>query len=128
MSVLSDVRTYLLADATLGGLVGSRVYPLILPQSPTMPAVTVSVVSGDRHHSTDGPSGLATPRVQVDCWGSTYSSANDVFEAVRKRLDGVTNGSIQVAFADNELDFYDSEVDLFRKVLDFLVWFNETTS
>jgi hypothetical protein len=132
MSIASDLRTYLLADATLTTLVGTRMYPLKLPQAPTMPAIIYTWISGARVHSTDGPSGLSNPRVQFDCWAQTYLEAEALLEALRKRLDGFqgTAGSswIQAVFFETERDGYDDDTELYRRSADFFVWYEEAVS
>ena len=129
MSIASDLRTFLLADATLGGLIGTRLYPLKLPQDPTVPAMTFQWISGQRAHAADGAVGLASPRVQFDCWAETYLEVESVFEALRKRLDGFrgTAGAsrVQGAFFETERDDYEDEARLYRRSADFFIWHEE---
>ena len=129
MSIASDLRTFLLADATLGGLIGTRLYPLKLPQDPTVPAMTFQWISGQRAHAADGAVGLASPRVQFDCWAETYLEVEAVFEALRKRLDGFrgTAGAsrVQGAFFETERDDYEDEARLYRRSADFFIWHEE---
>ena len=128
MSIISGLRTFLLTDATLSGLVGVRLYPNILPQNPTMPAVTITIISGDRQSSNDGPGGLNGPRVQIDCWGTSYASADAVFEAIRKKLDGKKSGIILGAFMDSDRDFYEPEPKYYRRSADYFVWHTEVVA
>ena len=135
MSIAADIVAFLLADATLGGLIGTRLYPLKLPQDPTVPAMTYQWVSGQRAHAADGAVGLASPRVQFDCWAQTYLEVEAMLEALRKRLDGFqgTVGSspgswIQGAFFETERDDYDDEVRLYRRSADFFVWYEEAVT
>lgn len=122
-----ELRTYLLADATIAGLIGTRLYPDILPQSPTMPALAYSVAGGVSVHSTDGASNLAGPRFQVDCWGATKNQAINLYNAVRKRLNGKRTGNIQGAFLEGWRDLYDPQPQLYRRIADFMVWHTEAT-
>lgn len=134
MSVASDLRSFLLADATLTGLVGLRVHPAILPQSGPFPAITYQWTSGTRYQTSDGPVGLSRPRIQLDCWAETYLQAEAVFEALRRRLDGfvgVMGGSpgtpVQGVFFESERDGpYEPEAKLYRRSADFFVFFEET--
>ncbi len=121
-----------MADATLTTLIVARLYPLILPQDPTVPAITYQVISGHRFHSTDGASGLSTPRIQFDCWAKTYLEAEALFEALRKRLDGfqglAVSTKVQAAFFESERDDYDDAARLYRRSADFFVWYEEVTT
>ena len=49
-------------------LVSTRVYMLVLPQSPTWPAVRVAVIDEPLETTVDGEQELARARVQVDAW------------------------------------------------------------
>ena len=124
------VRAILAADGTVSGLVSSRIYPMKLPQGPTMPAITYSRVSGPRVQELSGPSGLAFPRVQVDSWASTYAGVKALADAVRKALDGYrdTIASIRIGgvIMDGEVDIYEPGVEEYRVTQDYIVWHDET--
>jgi len=127
VSIIDDLRTYLLADATVASLVGTRIHPVIIPQKPPFPSVAIQTISGQRVHSTDGASGLTGPRIQIDCWDETFAGADAVFEAVRKRVDGKGSGVIQGMFIESERDSYDFEINLYGRSMDVFVWHEEAT-
>lgn len=79
------IRSLLLADTTVAGLVGTRVYSGILPQRPTFPAIVLTKVDKLSDVILDGTVGPNTLRLQVDCW------TNDV-DGVRA-LAAAVNGS-----------------------------------
>jgi hypothetical protein len=81
------LRAYVLADATVSGLVASRMYPVRLPQKATMPALVYTQISGLRHGHLRGPASAAEPRYQVDAWALTFSEAHQLGKAVRRRLE-----------------------------------------
>lgn len=130
---------HLTANAGVAALVGPRVYPVRLPTNVTLPAVSYQRISSTRLHSHQGASGLAHPRLQVDCWGRSYSSARGVATAVRKALDGYRGafggGGNQVpiggVFLDNEMDVPEEidededDVPLYHIALDFMIWHDE---
>ena len=134
MAVIEEaLRTALLADGTVAGLVGQRVYPLVLPTRAALPAVVYQRISGVRVASHDGPSELARPRFQFACIGSTYAGAKTVANAVRTALDGysgtVSEVQVFVALLENEVDFYTFESDeaagTCTVLVDFLIWHRE---
>lgn len=143
MSIATDLRSFLLADGTIAGLIGTRLYPNLLPQSPTFPAMTFGWVSGNRFHHLDGAAGIAGPRVQFDCWALTYLEAEALFEALRLALDGFRGdigGSpptrrIQGIFSEGERDLYEdgaaigsgSGAGLYRRSADFTIVYEEGT-
>lgn len=123
--------TFVKADATVGGLISDRMYGVKLPQQPTLPAIVFFRVSGERIFDTDGETGLADGRFQFDCWDDNLRGARELAEAVRKRLSGYSGAAggetVQGAFLENDQDLYDSELDAHRVMMDYLVWYNETT-
>ncbi len=70
------------------GIVGTRIYPLVIPQDATLPAIAYQRLSGPREHSHDGASGMAWARMQLAITGETYSSAKATAELVRAAMDG----------------------------------------
>lgn len=134
MSTSADLRTFILADATISGLIGTRMYPLRLPQAPTLPAITYQWISGRHVQSMNDRSGLSGPRVQFTAWAATYLQAEAVFEALRKRLDGFSGmaGATRIygALLDSDRDLPVEEVipdtTIMGRIADFFVWHQET--
>lgn len=143
MSIATELRTFLLEDTTLAGLVGQRLYPNVLPQAPTFPAMTFTWVSGTRFHHLGGSAGIAGPRVQFDCWAATYLEAEALFEALRLALDGFRGeigGSpptrrIQGVVSAGDRDLYEegaesgsgSGAGIYRRSADFMIYYEEGT-
>jgi len=109
---------------------GTRVYPLQLPQSPTLPAATYGRVSmGSPDQTFDGPSGMRGPRIRVDVWDDTYGGARTVATAIRTALDGYRGpaGAEEIAgsFEVLEQSLYEDDTKLHRVMLEFQVWGEE---
>ena len=122
-------RTYVLAGTTLKAIT-TRMYPLKLPQSPTLPAIVYTKVSGFREHDMDGSS-IATPRIQFDCYAATYAAAKALADALRERADSYTGvvgspaDTVHYAYLLNEQDFYEDDTKYFRVSMDFEIAHNE---
>lgn len=119
----------LLATAGVAALVGTRIYPGSRPQASALPAVVMTVISKTPSYSDDGEDGIAEARVQLDCWGATYSSAKTLARAVTAALSAFGGTASGVVFHYIALDL---EHDIqepgsgaqsypFRTSLDFLV-------
>jgi len=123
------LQTRLTTFAGLTPLVGTRVYPLKLPQTPTMPSVTYQRIDGPRESGIAGEHGMAHPRIQVDSWASTYGGAKAVAEQVRAALqrwsDATTTPAILDSFIAGDVDIYESDVELNRVSMDFIIWHRE---
>lgn len=137
MQLEEGLIDYLLTDSSLMALVGNgdspltcRIYPMLLPQNYTAPAMTYQRVSGQRLQNLSGPSGRAMPRIQFDIYANTYTSARAVGEKLRAALDGYsgTMGTVSVGQCTIETDFdgYAQDTDIYRITMDFM--FSHTES
>lgn len=124
------VISYLLSDSTVQALVSNRVFPGSRPQGSQLPAITIYRISGAPIYADDGEAGLDESRVQIDCWGETYSEAKQTARAVRDRLSGFVGPSGGITFQylliDSERDLRESGSNsseyLFRTSIDLIVW------
>jgi hypothetical protein len=129
----SALRTHILGDTSIKGQISERLYPLTLPQDPTLPAMTYQKISGLRFHDMEGASGLASPRFQFDIWSKSYLTSKNISDLLRKRLDGFkgTVGSdvIQGVFLDSERDFFEEDelLKFYRVSMDFFIYHEEIT-
>ena len=141
MTLEAELRAFLLADAMIASLVGTGsgfagVYPAPAPQGAPSPFVTFQRITADRVYSIYGPSGLAGPLIQIDCWseapehGGTYGETKDLAEAVRRRLDGYRGAmgsvTVQEVTIETESDLYEPQDKTRRVSFDFRIWFEET--
>ena len=137
MIIEEALYTYLSTHAGLSALVSTRVYPVVMPQGCTLPAVTYQKIDGPRVHAMGSDAGLAHPRFQVSCWGSTYKSTKDVAAQVRAALQDYTGtmggaGGVSVGgvFLDDENDLFDDAAGtgVYHVALDFIVWHTEAVT
>ena len=131
MPVESDLTAWLLADTALSALIGARVTWGARVQLEALPAIRCLLVSPGVTYTHSGPTGLASPRVQIDCFGATPESVQAVRDALADRMHaaraGVSGvGGIKGAFI--AADRHSEPEDLgggnmvFRRIIDFFVW------
>lgn len=129
MTLEEGLRTYTLAGSAVAALVGTRMYPRMLPQSPTLPALVYQRIDTRREHEHAGPDGLPRPRMQITCWAPLPLSAAGLASAVRQRLDGVraTMGTVVVesCLLVGERDVSDPEPGRYGVALDFMIQYQE---
>lgn len=124
---------YLQGFAGLVALISTRVYLMRIPQTATLPCLTVTRVSTPRElcHDTSGSTGaLAHPRFQFDAWATTYASAKAINDQVRAALNGHTGTTgtgitIRAALVADEVPSFDPETKLYRSRSDYHVWHEE---
>jgi len=115
-----------LANQTIAA---SRIYPLILPQQPTYPAITYQTISSVRTHAMGQDSQVVRVRMQVNCWGRTYAEAHALARQVTTQLSrfkGEVSGiTVLDVLLDNELDTYESDTQTRRVIQDYSLFLTE---
>lgn len=122
------IRDILVNDATVSAIT-TRCYPVGIPQNPTWPLMVYGKITGVREHSLQGPTGMATPRYQIEAWAETYSGAKSLAKAMREALDGYrgTVGTVRIGsfLIQSERDIYEDAVGCYRVIQDYYIIHNE---
>ena len=91
----------------------------------TLPRASIYRTGGLRDMHLQG-TGLMESRVQVDCYGATYSEAITASRGVRTALEGYSIGAIQAIFLEATRDGFADDAQLLQRVsLTFIVWHND---
>lgn len=119
------LRTLLLSDSTVSGLVGTRVYPMQLPLDCTLPAISYSKISSPNNHLID----VASPRFQFSCFAEDYLEVQQLKTAVVSALNrykGVASGIHikQIVFQDAS-DDYEETTGIFHVPVDFKIIYQQ---
>lgn len=122
----SSLRAYLIAQPAIAALIGTRFYPVRLPQDPTLPAITYQTIAGGEGTTHEGASGLARTRVQFDCWASTKGQVLALAKALRDALATVNPGWMG-AERINDMDVPESEPVLWRRMVEYRFWYEEVS-
>src|SRR6186997_549248 len=75
------VRTILAENAAIAALVDARIYPDVLPQAPTLPALAITTWFVFGVETSEGPSGYERHRVQLDAYALSRATADAVISA-----------------------------------------------
>jgi len=89
MSMESDFRDLILADATVLGLISTRLWYEYEPQGPTNPSGVYHITGANRELTHDGASGLAVAHFEFTWYAATDAAAKAVAEAVRAAINGL---------------------------------------
>lgn len=145
MGFNAALRLHLLTNSTLAGLVGNRAFPIgeegpsrTTYDTTNYPFLTFQRITAERPRKLSGASGIARPRYQIDCLSLDADQVVVMAECVRDRLDGfrgVMGSGLNTVFVNGaELDTdddspvpraNDSELFVFKRELDFLIWHTE---
>ena len=129
MEFESALQQFLITFPSVTAIVGTRVYPLTMPQNVTDPAITYQRVSERTIQSHQGASNFAYDRYRFTCWAKTFPAARQLARALKGAIIGYRGamgarwtGSIR---HDNELDGYDEQTKTFSVMSDFIIGHNE---
>lgn len=98
---------------------GSRVYANRANQGAAAPYVVIQRVGNTPNDTLDRPSTLDQVRMQVDCWASTVDGAAALASQVRSILEADHPFKARLR---NQLDDFDVETKLHRRILEFRCW------
>lgn len=87
MTIETGVYARMANDATLAGLVSTRVWPVERTQNSALPCVTYRRRDGDAEYGLWDAPVLYRPLWEFECFGETYASARAVGDRVRALFD-----------------------------------------
>lgn len=124
MSYESDLYGVLAGYGGLSALVGERIYPRKLEAEPTRPYVIYGRISSEPQVSLGGfTSGLERIRTQVDCYAEDFDTAIAIATQVRAAIQAQTGTNNIQGVPMNELDDYEEETGLYRRLLEFSLFY-----
>ena len=121
MTAIGDaVRKVLLDNAAISALVGNRIYTLILPQNPILPAIVFNKLGETIITDSDiaGLGRVFKADFQFESWSDSKSKSDNLAEKIRLCLQGYSGISLTVKiygviFAF-ESDNFESEINNYR--------------
>jgi hypothetical protein len=115
-------------DADVGAIIGSRIYPNIIPQDADLPALAYQVISRPGLMAHDGPPGYAWPRVQITAQADDFDQVVDLINKVRIAFDGFSGlmggaGGVQIegAFVKDVRDDHQFATERETRRLDVVI-------
>ncbi|MEN6474136.1 MAG: DUF3168 domain-containing protein [Syntrophaceae bacterium] len=117
------LHAHLLASTAVTSLASTRIYPVLLPQDPTLPAITYQRISNDPQNTMGGHGDLYNPRIQIDAWARSYSEIKSLELAIRTAMEAASAFS---ALEMSDQDLYEPDMEIYRISIDFSCWFKST--
>jgi hypothetical protein len=118
VNVGNEIYTALSANAPVAALIGTRIYPLLMPESVLLPAIVYQTVATTPQNGFSGNHGLDNVRVQVDCWADSLPAAQALAAAVRPAMAVAPLYGLPLL----ALEDYDSTTQMYRVIQDFSIW------
>ena len=129
MMLEEALYTYLTGYSALTALISTRVYPDLLPENVTLPAVCYQRVSTMPTQTRDGGSEIRMCRFQFDVFGADAKTTWQVTNTLEKALNGfkgISNPRVDATFIDNNGAQYENLTEYHRVTVDALIQFLET--
>jgi len=119
MSEAGDIVDWVVSEVP--GL-GGRIYPLVLPTTPLLPAATYQLVSEGQDPTQDGP-GLAEPRYRFKVWTESYAQLDPVVRQIKAAFNARKDGPFRSSLVDNGgPEDRDVKTGRYWRVVDVLGW------
>lgn len=126
--ILTGLVALITGTTAWSNLAGTRLYPVTLPEAPTLPAATYHIIGGTSEPTFE-TSGMQKLRVQFDHYGNTYAAANQLREATRTLLNGYQgtlsdDTVLQNANLIQSVDFFENDARQYRCMSEFYLYFD----
>lgn len=125
MEIAEELVDLLTGDAGVQGIVAGRVYPVVLPQNPTLPAIVYQEVRGVAKAAADGDTGQRESRFLLSWWASSFAAIKVGKGLMLGLLSGYSGGSVLRIEVDGIRDDYDPETNRFRQLLELLIYWTD---
>lgn len=126
MSLETDLRSKLLADAGVAAIVGTRVDWMERPQTSGLPAVVIQTIAQPRPQHMGGLMTFRQTRVQFDCFALKAKQAVELAEAVIAAILPASVGTTEFlrGFINDVRDLGENTDSGFvhRRMVDAYIW------
>ena len=124
------IYSYLTSQSTITDIVGTRIYPGLLPQDPTLPVVVFFNIGSEPVAMQDQKPIAMITHIQVDCFALTIRAAKILDKKIKEALlldsyQGVMFGSSpirRVELIEGGVDDFDDIPNNFRVTSDYQIW------
>jgi hypothetical protein len=120
---------YIQSIPAITDIIGTRMYPVIRPQTTQLPALSYQRVAETRVDPlTAGAPGAALTdvRMQIDHWAASYATVKDLAVQVRQAMNGHNQASgLRAMSYLTAHDEYDDESRTYRVSADYSIWVEE---
>jgi hypothetical protein len=125
-----NLYAYLAAQSGITSLASTRIYPAILPQKPTYPAVLYREEGHDFEETFEGQQGFTKSYYIVDAFATTYAGVDALGAAIRTALQNTKGnfGGINIhkcMVESGPTTLYEDTVEAYRQTQVFTITHNE---
>lgn len=104
----------------------TQVYPSVIPQEVTLPAVRYARISSVRGMNFDEVEDWVRTVFQVDTYGNSLNEAITTAESIKAGVNDYRGGNIQRIRIDSEFEMFEDDTSLYRVMQQYTIWHTET--
>jgi hypothetical protein len=131
------LRNYLLSNASIAGMVGTRIYPVIAQQGIRDDLIVYNTISEIEGYHFSGATGLVLARYQIDAWSQSAGRAARLADLIKEHLGGASgqwtySGDspsdyviVQGVFLQTGDTDYDDEAMMYRTRRDYTIAYED---
>lgn len=125
MAIETALFTLITGDAGVSALIGTRMYPSLMPPGATLPCVVYDEVNTETVVRADGDSGLRTAQYMLHYWATSYSGVKAGKAAIVAAINGYQGGAIDRIEVNAMRDDYEPDTQYYRQIIEFEVRYIE---
>lgn len=115
----SYIYTALSGNTGITNIVANRIYPVVIPQQTSTPALVYKITGSSPSHTNEGPSKLDRYDFEVVAVAETYERVEALAALIRTALHTYTSNNVQSIRYQNESDNYEPETSQFLRIMNF---------
>jgi len=129
MIIEDGLFSYLSNNAGVAAIVSNRIYPLVMAQKTTLPAITYQTTALRPDRSLAGNTGRMAATIQINAWAGTHVAVKQLAEALRAALNDYSGAmgsdTIERSRVETETDGFDEETNFYRVGMQITIIYNE---
>lgn len=125
MAIESELFDLITEDAGVTALIGTRMYPRLMPAGATLPCVVYDEMAAATEVRADGDTGLRTGQFKLHYWDRSYSGIKAGKAALLQAINGYQGGSIDRIEVNAMRDDYEPETMYYRQIVEFEVRYSD---
>jgi len=123
-----DLRTYLLSNSDITGLVGNDVYELRLPQDKTTTAIVYDIGAGFPLAQIGSLESVVRYNVTLTAYSPSYVTMRQLSEHITTQLNGMSGSmgttNVTGAHVESVINTYEEEQKLYRNIIILNIYTN----
>lgn len=123
-----DLRSHLLSNSNITGLVGTDVYALRLPQDKTTTAIVYDIGAGFPLAQLGSLESVTRYNVTLSVYSPSYVSMRQVSEHITTQMNGMTGtmgtSSVTGSHVESTINTYEEEQKLYRNIIILNIYTN----